>query len=47
MSVLDGNLSAGVHKISIDGSKLASGMYVYQLVVGNEFTESRKMQLMK
>jgi hypothetical protein len=47
ISVINRELSAGIHEVSIDGSQLASGMYVYQLIVGNTFTETKKMQLMK
>jgi hypothetical protein len=46
-SVLDEELSAGEHVVSIDGSRLASGMYIYQLIVDNKFTQVKRMNLIK
>ncbi len=46
-SVLDEELSAGEHVVSIDGSRLASGMYIYQLIVDNKFTQTKRMNLIK
>ena len=46
-SVLDEELSAGEHVVSIDGSRLASGMYIYQLIVNNNFTQVKRMNLIK
>jgi hypothetical protein len=47
LEVIDGELRAGVHQVSIDGSRLASGIYIYQLIVNNQIALSKKMQLMK
>jgi hypothetical protein len=47
IEVLNKDLIAGVHQINIDGSKLASGTYIYQLIINNKFAQSKKMQLMK
>jgi len=47
LAVLDQDLSAGTHEIDIDGSRLASGMYIYQLVVDNSFSDVKRMNLIK
>jgi len=47
LAVLDQELTAGIHEVNIDGSRLASGVYVYQLSVGNAFSEIKKMNLIK
>ena len=47
LAVLDTDLSAGVHEVSIDGSKLASGIYIYKLDIGNRFSQVKKMNLIK
>ena len=41
-----GNLKAGIYSIEFDGSEFASGVYFYQLVIG-ELTQTRKMVLIK
>ncbi len=38
--------SAGNYHVTFDGSRLASGIYIYQLKVGN-FTSSKKLTLLK
>src|SRR3990172_8193084 len=45
--LVNGDINAGVHKVDFNGVNLASGVYVYRLNVGNEFTETKKMVLMK
>ncbi len=40
-------LSSGVHELKIDGSNWASGIYFYRLDVKNEFSETKKMVLVK
>jgi len=45
-TLVDGYRSAGVHKITFDGSGLASGIYLYQLEAG-AFAATGKMVLMK
>ncbi len=47
LAVLDEDLSAGVHEVSIDGSKLASGIYIYKLDIENRFSQVKKMNLIK
>ena len=47
LAVLDQELSAGVHEVNIDGSLLASGVYIYKLDVNNQFSQIKKMNLLK
>lgn len=41
------SLAAGVHNKVFDASKLASGMYIYRITAGNNFSKSQKMMLIK
>jgi len=41
-----GAYTAGRHQVQFDGSRLASGVYVYQLVAGDQ-VETKKMMLVK
>jgi len=43
----DGYLPAGVHSRRFDASDLASGMYFYRLEAPGQFSETRKMMLVK
>ncbi len=45
-TVYEGHLEAGAHSYSFDGSKIASGVYLYRLTAG-DMTETRKMVLLK
>jgi hypothetical protein len=45
-SPLHGWRDAGVHEVTLDGTHLASGIYVYKLTAGN-YTASGKMVLLK
>ncbi len=47
LSVLDQELSAGIHQVNIDGSALASGIYIYKLDIENRFSQIKKMNLIK
>ena len=47
LAVLDTELSAGVHEVNIDGSRLASGVYIYSLNIDNKFSQVKKMNLLK
>ncbi len=40
-------LSAGKHNYAFDASNLPSGVYFYKLTAGNEFTQTKKMLLIK
>ena len=45
-SLIDKEVEAGYHKINFDGSRLASGVYVYRVQAGS-FVSARKMMLIK
>lgn len=45
-TLVNENQSAGNYQVALDGSRLASGIYFYQLRAG-KFVQSRKMMLMK
>jgi 5'-nucleotidase / UDP-sugar diphosphatase len=38
---------AGINKVTFDGKGLSSAVYIYRLRLNNQFTEERKMMLMK
>lgn len=45
-TLADGLLEAGTHRVTFDGTGLASGVYIYRLESGR-FSQSRKMVLLK
>lgn len=45
-SLVDGFESAGYHEVSFDGTKLSSGIYVYELTANN-FVSVKKMVMLK
>lgn len=45
-TLVNGQQTAGYHSIQFDGSRLASGLYIYRLTTGNRVV-SRKMMLIK
>ena len=45
-TLVDKRLNAGKHKVEFDASKLASGVYIYNLTAGS-YTDSKKMLLLK
>jgi hypothetical protein len=45
-TLVKGEMSAGVHSVQFDASKLASGIYFYRLRAGN-FTATKKLLLLK
>ncbi len=45
-TLADGMLEAGTHRVTFDGTGLASGVYIYRLE-SNNFVQSKKMVLMK
>lgn len=46
MTLVNQNLPIGEHQATVDGAHLTSGMYFYQLKVGNQ-TETKRMMLIK
>jgi hypothetical protein len=46
VTLIDGEMNAGIHKVNFDASRIASGVYIYKLV-GNNVNISKKMILMK
>jgi len=46
MTLVDGSMPAGTHKLFVDGSKLSSGVYFYKVKAG-QFEASKKMVLIK
>lgn len=47
MEVVNKEFTAGTHEVEIDARSLSSGVYVYQLNVGNNFSAIKKMMVMK
>jgi hypothetical protein len=45
-SLVDGQISAGIHSVAFDANRLASGVYLYRIQAGN-YVEVRKMLLIK
>ena len=45
-NLVENELTSGIHKVTFDASRLASGMYIYKLS-GNNVNVSKKMILMK
>lgn len=46
LRLVDNEMEAGVHTVSVDASRLASGMYIYRLMAAG-VTISKKMSVMK
>ena len=46
-TLVSGELQTGLHKYQFDGSKLASGVYIYRLVTESGFSATRKFILIK
>ena len=45
-TLVNENMSAGIHSVEFNASNLSSGLYIYS-IVSNGFVHSRKMVLMK
>ena len=45
-TLVDEYKSAGTYKVEFDATDLTSGVYIYQLIVGN-YMQSRKMVVLK
>ncbi|MBS3943916.1 MAG: T9SS type A sorting domain-containing protein [Melioribacter sp.] len=45
-TLVDGQMSSGIHKVNFDASRLSSGVYIYKLT-GNNVNISKKMILAK
>ncbi len=45
-TLVDGEMTAGSHTVTWDGSRVASGIYLYRIQAG-DFVESKKMMLIK
>ena len=45
-TLIDQNMPAGAHKVTLDASSLASGVYLYRIEAG-DFVDSKKMLLVK
>jgi len=46
-TVVNGTMAAGRHTVTFDAGILTSGLYFYTVKVGNEFTATKKMMLVK
>ncbi len=46
-SLVNGTMGAGRHTVSFDAANLTSGLYFYTVKIGNEFTATKKMLLVK
>jgi len=44
--LVDGKREAGVHEVTFDGSRLASGVYFYRLKAG-DFVATKRLLLLK
>lgn len=45
--MVNGTLDAGRHTVTFDSKNLTSGLYFYTVKIGNEFTATKKMMLVK
>jgi hypothetical protein len=46
-TLVNGTMGAGRHTVSFDAANLTSGLYFYTVKIGNEFTATKKMLLVK
>ena len=45
-TLVDGELASGVHAVTFDGSNLASGVFIYRLIAGQQ-VQHKKMIVIK
>jgi len=45
-TLVDDQLDAGYHEVTFDGTRLASGVYLYRMQAG-DFVQTRKFMLVK
>jgi len=46
-TLVNGTMNAGRHTVNFDAANLTSGLYFYTVKIGNEFTATKKMLLVK
>ncbi len=46
-TLVNGTMNAGRHTVNFDATNLTSGLYFYTVKIGNEFTATKKMLLVK
>jgi hypothetical protein len=46
-TLVNGNMGTGRHSVSFDGRNLTSGLYFYSITIGDSYTATRKMLLVK
>ncbi len=47
VELIDAEMQEGIHEINFNGANLASGVYVYRLDIANQFSDIKKMMLVK
>ncbi|MEJ2618023.1 MAG: T9SS type A sorting domain-containing protein, partial [Ignavibacteriaceae bacterium] len=46
-TLVNQEMSTGIHEVNFKASNLASGIYIYRINVNNRFIDTKKMILMK
>lgn len=47
VTLINNRLNAGRFEVTFDGSKYSSGVYIYKLTLGNSYSATKKMMLLK